>query len=51
MDQVERLCSEAAIIDHGRLAASGTLAELRSTFGPGRTLEEIFLQITGRKQE
>jgi ABC-2 type transport system ATP-binding protein len=48
MDQVERLCSQAAIIDHGRLAVSGTLEDLRGQFGPGHTLEEIFLQVTGK---
>jgi len=47
MDQVERLCSHAAIINHGRLAANGTLAELREKFGAGRSLEDVFVEITG----
>jgi ABC-2 type transport system ATP-binding protein len=46
MDQVERLCSHAAIIDQGRLVLSGTLDEMRENFGPGRSLEEIFLSVT-----
>ena len=50
MDQVERLCSQVAIIDHGRLAVSGTLAELHARFGPGRPLEEIFLDVTSRQR-
>lgn len=48
MDQVERLCSHAAILNDGRLAAAGTLDELRERFGNGRTLEDAFLEITSR---
>lgn len=42
MDQVERLCSEAAIIAEGKLIRSGTLDEIRA----GRSLEEVFLELT-----
>ncbi len=42
LDQVERLCSHAAIIHHGRLAASGTLDELRG----GERLEDVFVRVT-----
>lgn len=47
MDQVERICESVAIIHEGRLAASGSLAELRQRFGEGRSLEEVFVSITG----
>ena len=47
MDQVERLCSEAAIIHQGRLIAAGTLDELRQKFGPDGSLEDIFVRLTG----
>lgn len=50
MDQVERLCSEIAIIHSGKLAASGSLDGLRSQFASARSLEEIFLSITGNRQ-
>lgn len=33
MEEAEKLCDELAIIDHGRIIASGTLAELRAEFG------------------
>lgn len=46
MDHVERLCSHIAIIHEGRLATSGSLDELRASFGSGRRLEEVFLEIT-----
>ena len=41
------MCDRIGIIDHGRLIAMGTMAELR---GQGRTeasLEDIFLSLTG----
>jgi ABC-2 type transport system ATP-binding protein len=42
MDQVERLCSHAAVLHQGRLLASGTLEELRA----GRALEDVFIALT-----
>jgi len=33
MEEAEKLCDELAIIDHGRIIARGTLAELRAEFG------------------
>ena len=45
MDHVERLCSHAAILCEGRLAAAGTLDELRDRFARGRSLEDAFVEI------
>jgi ABC-2 type transport system ATP-binding protein len=45
LDAAEALCDRIAIIAAGRIAAAGTMAELRSTQGGG--LEEIFLKLTG----
>jgi ABC-2 type transport system ATP-binding protein len=42
LDQVERLCSHAAIINHGKLIASGSLAQLCG----GERLEEVFVRLT-----
>jgi ABC-type multidrug transport system ATPase subunit len=47
MDHVERLCSHAAILHEGRLAAAGTIDELRDRFAQGRRLEEAFVEIVG----
>lgn len=42
MDQVERLCSHAAVIRSGTLVQTGTLAEICG----GRPLEEVFIELT-----
>jgi ABC-2 type transport system ATP-binding protein len=46
LDQVERLCERMAIIAGGRVAAVGTLDELREERLHGGTLEEIFFAVT-----
>lgn len=33
MEEAEKLCDELAIIDHGKIIAAGTLADLRAEFG------------------
>ena len=47
MDHVTRLCSHAVIINEGRLAASGSIDELRSSTGEA-SLEDVFLKLTSR---
>lgn len=48
MEIAEELCDRIGIIVHGRLKATGTMAELRSQAVAGTTkLEEIFLELTG----
>jgi ABC-type multidrug transport system ATPase subunit len=42
MDQVERLCTHAAILHQGRLLTSGSLETLRA----GRNLEDVFVELT-----
>jgi ABC-2 type transport system ATP-binding protein len=43
LEVAERLCDRVAIVHHGRLRASGTLAELRGASSDA-TLEEVFLR-------
>jgi ABC-2 type transport system ATP-binding protein len=43
MDTVERLCDHVAILDQGRLVASGTTDEVRR----GRPLEDVFVELVG----
>ena len=46
MEIAESLCDRVAIIDHGRIAAIGTVPELRVLRGR-HSLEDIFLHLTG----
>jgi ABC-2 type transport system ATP-binding protein len=47
LDQAEKLCHQIAIIAKGRLAAYGTLAELRTRLSTDSSLEEIFFSVAG----
>jgi ABC-2 type transport system ATP-binding protein len=49
LDQAEKLCTQIAIIAKGRLAAHGTLAELRAQVTGDSSLEEIFFSVAGDK--
>ena len=57
MEVVERLCSRVGIINQGTLVAEGTLQELRERGAHNgdtpemATLEDIFLQVVGARQE
>jgi ABC-2 type transport system ATP-binding protein len=45
LDQAEKLCTRIAILSKGRLAAHGTLAELRARLATDSSLEEIFFAV------
>ena len=47
LDVAERLCDEVAIIDHGRIVAQGTLAQIRAQrqVEGGASLEDVFLKL------
>jgi len=49
LEVVERLCTRLAIIHGGRLAACGTLDEIRAATGsePGTPLHDIFVRLVG----
>jgi ABC-2 type transport system ATP-binding protein len=51
LDQAERLCSRMAIIHRGRLAAAGSLGDLRANLPPESTLEEVFFAHTGDQDD
>jgi ABC-2 type transport system ATP-binding protein len=42
LSEVERTCDRIAILNEGKLAASGALAEL---VGPGESLEDVFVRV------
>jgi ABC-2 type transport system ATP-binding protein len=47
MEEAERVAQRIAIIDHGKIVAMGTVAELRAQTNTD-TLEGAFLSLTGR---
>ena len=49
LEVAQAMCGRVGIIDHGRLAAVGTLDELRNAAGRA-SLEEIFLRVTGGEE-
>jgi ABC-2 type transport system ATP-binding protein len=52
LEVAQALCHRIAIMDHGRVAAIGTMEELRAQTGDaGASLEELFLQLTGGPEE
>jgi len=50
MDHVTKLCSHAVIINEGKIAAKGSLEELRAAHD-GASLEDIFLKLTARPEQ
>ncbi len=48
MEEAEELCDEVGVIDHGKLIALGSPAELKKRYG-AKDLEDIFIQLTGRR--
>ncbi|RLV57192.1 ABC transporter ATP-binding protein [Aeromicrobium phragmitis] len=50
MEEVERLCDRVALIDAGRILASGTPAELVAQSG-APNLDEAFVALTGKELE
>jgi ABC-2 type transport system ATP-binding protein len=46
LDQAEKLCDRVAVVNQGRIAAEGTLAELRQRFGSDASLEALFFKLT-----
>ncbi|HEX3129941.1 MAG TPA: ABC transporter ATP-binding protein, partial [Thermoanaerobaculia bacterium] len=55
LEEAERLCDRIGILDHGKLLAEGTLAELKELVGEEEvvvippSLNRLFLKLTGRE--
>ncbi len=47
MEEADRVAQRIAIVDHGRIIASGTSAELKASTGKA-SLEDAFLELTGK---
>jgi sodium transport system ATP-binding protein len=50
MSKVEALCDRIAVIYQGRIAAVGTLDELRAQTG-ATAFEHVFLRLIGEEEE
>lgn len=48
LDEAEKLCDEVAIIDYGRLIAQNTPKALITQEPESKSLEDVFLRLTGR---
>lgn len=45
--EVQRTCTHVAVMQQGRLVASGRVADLVGRFGPGKSLEEAYVELVG----
>ena len=48
MDEADKLCERAAIMDHGKILVIDPPSKLKETYG-WNTLEDVFLELTGRE--
>jgi len=51
MEEADRLSDRVAILDRGRIVALDTPREIKARYGKETSLEEAFLQLTGRNFE
>ncbi len=49
LEEAEQLCDHIAFINHGQIAAQGTVAELAARYGVGN-LEDAYLELVGRQE-
>jgi ABC-2 type transport system ATP-binding protein len=47
LEEADQLCDDIVVLDHGRVIARGTPAELKAQVGEGATLDDVFLALTG----
>ena len=49
MDEADKLSDRVAIVDHGRIVALDTPQRLKAQQGAAATLEDVFVELTGRE--
>lgn len=47
MEEADFLCDELAVLLEGRIAVSGTPAQLKADIGPDATLDDVFVAVSG----
>lgn len=48
LEEAEKLCTDIAVIDEGKLIARGTLSQIISQHPDCHSLEQLFLKLTGK---
>jgi ABC-2 type transport system ATP-binding protein len=48
LEEIEAYCDRVALIHEGRVACIGTPSELKEGFGPGATLDDVFIRLVRR---
>jgi gliding motility-associated transport system ATP-binding protein len=51
LEEVDAVCDRAIIIDRGRIVLEGTPTQLHERAGAGRTLDDVFRQVTSPQAE
>ncbi|HEY8108657.1 MAG TPA: ABC transporter ATP-binding protein [Patescibacteria group bacterium] len=49
IEEAEQLCNQIALINHGKIVETGTVAELKKKFKK-KTLEDVYLSVVGREE-
>ena len=47
MEEADALCERVAMMQHGRIRATGTPHELKAALGPSATLDDVFRSVAG----
>ena len=51
LEEADQLADDIVVLDHGRVIARGTPAELKARVGDGASLDDVFLELTGHHAE
>lgn len=51
LDMAERLCTRVCVVNHGKIAAIGSLEEIHAQAKLGGSLEDLFLKLTESPDE
>jgi len=49
MDEINEYCDRIALMDRGRMIATGTAQELKASVGPGASMDDVFIRLVGAR--